>query len=262
MKVDKKGRRDLFNRPKKNVKLRKMYVMFNPEVKVRSTNLNVCQQVTTFKLETHRIRHIETQEPITDWDDLKEDQLVFAYFDNQEFENFGGQNDPDRVDPFMRAKIIILEDHFEISKEDYDNDNIYIQWRCDPHQPCSDIRNDPGYCPTGCSFAPLSNISKLKFGIKLNNNAIRCCTHDETECSHKVTSDDFYKLQLHQTIVALWPFTGNHFYQGRIVKMVRVNSFPERKSLETVRVNETPKKHSSNEKYIAFDETYGSVYVN
>ena len=59
--MDKKSPRVWFNRPKKNVKLRKMYVMFNPEVKVRSTNLNVCQQVTKFKLDTHRIRHIETQ---------------------------------------------------------------------------------------------------------------------------------------------------------------------------------------------------------
>ena len=61
MNAKKKGRRDMFNRPKSNEKLRKMYVMFNPEVKVRSTNLNICQQVTQFKLETHSIRHIETR---------------------------------------------------------------------------------------------------------------------------------------------------------------------------------------------------------
>ena len=200
---------------------------------------------------------------------MKENQLVFAYFDNQDFgEAFGG------MDPFMRAKIIILEDHFEISKEDYDNDNIYIQWRCDAENhfnklhnngSCVEIINDPGYCPTGCSFAPLSNISKMKFGIGTKSTSIiRCCACDGTECIHSVTNEEFYKLKLYQTIVGLWPFNDNHFYQGRIVKMVRVNSFPtkaERESLETVRVNQKP-KHSSNEKYIAFDETYGSVYVN
>lgn len=241
-----------------------MYVMFNPEVKVRSTNLNICQQVTQFKLETHRIRHIETQEPITDWDFLKEDQLVFAYFDNQDFEGFGGI---DQADPFLRAKIIILEDHFEISKTDYVNDNIYIQWRCDNsnHQNCKDIKYDPGYCPTGCSFAPLSNISKMKFGLGTKQkNQIRCCDCENTECSHSVTPDDFYKLQLHQIIVGLWPGPHNFSYQGRIVKMVRVNSFPsksERESLESVQANETPNKHSINEKFLAFDD-YGSVYVN
>lgn len=144
-----------------------------------------------------------SREPILDWDDLKADQLVFAYFDNQDFgEAFGG------IDPFMRAKIIILEDHFEISKEDYDNDNIYIQWRCGavnhgPNGSCVDIRNDQGYCQTGCSFAPLSNISKMKFGIGTNASTIRCCKCDGTECIHSVTNDDFYKLKLYQTIVGL-----------------------------------------------------------
>ena len=200
---------------------------------------------------------------------MKENQLVFTYFENQQF------YEPSEADPFFRAQIIILEDHFEISKEDFDNDNIYIQWKCDNanhtgDSECKDVRNDPGYCSNGCSFAPISNISKMKFGVG-QKNQIRCCKCKPTECIHCVTADDFYKLQLHQIIVGLWPFnndfddTCNHFYPGRIVKMVRVSSFPskkERDSVESLKANQTPKKHSSNGKFIAFDKDYGSAYVN
>ena len=207
-----------------------------------------------------------SREPITEWDDLKEDQLVFAYWDNQAFA------EPYRENPFFRAKIILLEDNFEISNADFDNDNIYIQWKCDNanhhkgvRQECRDVKDDPGYCSTGCSFAPISNISKLKFGVGSGlKNQIKCCKCKPTECSHSVTPDDFYKLQLHQIIVGLWPFDNNYFYPGRIVKMVRVNSFPpksKRDSLESVPLNQTIKKHSSDEKFIDFDEQTGSVYV-
>ena len=191
---------------------------------------------------------------------MKEDQLVFAYFDNQEFK------EPCKANPFFRAKIIILEDNFEISKADFDNDNIYIQWKCDngnhnnnKRQECKDITSDPGYCPNGCSFAPISNISKMKLG-KLNI----CCKCESTECNHSVTADDFYKLQLHQKIFGLWPFGNNYYYPGRIVKMVRVNSFPsksQRDSLVSAKIYQTPKKHSSNDIFLAFDEEFGSVFV-
>ena len=208
-----------------------------------------------------------SREPITDWDDLKEDQLVFAYWDNQAFD------EPYKESPFFRARIIILEDNFEISNADFDDDNIYIQWKCDNRnhnirQECKDIKHDPGYCPNGCSYAPLSNISKMKFGLDWSTKSktqIRCCKCESTECNHSVTPDDFYKLHLYQKLFALWPFNDNHFYQGRIVKMVRVNSFPskiERDSLESFQLEKTPKKHSSNVKFIAFDERYGSVHVN
>lgn len=195
---------------------------------------------------------------------MKEDQLVFAYFDNQQFEK------PCEANPFFRAKIIILEDNFEISKADFDNDNIYIQWKCDngnhnKYHECRDFKNDPGYCPNGCSFAPISNISKMKFGLATKSKThIRCCRCEPTECDHGVTPDDFYKLQLHQKLFGLWPFGNNHFYPGRIVKMVRMNSFPsksERDSLESVKIYQTPKKHSSNDIFLAFDEQFGSVYV-
>ena len=163
--------------------------------------------------------------------------------------------------------MIILEDNFNISKEDYDKDNIYIQWKCDPHHPCEDIANDHGYCPTGCSFAPLSNISKLKFGVTSKGrgrNNVQCCACEATDCHHSITSADFYNLKLHQAVVGLWPFNSNHFYEGRIVKMVTVDSFPskeERSSLELLKVNQNPTRTSAG-KYIAFNETYGSVYLN
>ena len=29
---------------------------------------------------------------------------------------------------------------------------MFVQWRCDLHDPCNEVPDDPGYCPQGCTY--------------------------------------------------------------------------------------------------------------
>ena len=43
----------------------------------------------------------------------------------------------------------------KMAKADWLQENsggIFVQWRCDLHDPCEQVPDDPGYCPQGCTY--------------------------------------------------------------------------------------------------------------
>ena len=85
---------------------------------------------------------------------------------------------------------------------------MFVQWRCDLHDPCNEVPDDPGYCPQGCTymmskftfylFDKTTSISvtekaELKWQVDSpdENNTCTC----DNDCQHSIKPEEFKKLE-------------------------------------------------------------------
>merc|ERR1712227_856362 len=72
---------------------------------------------------------------------------------------------------------------------------IFYQWRCDLHEDCKFTAGDPGFCPSGCTYAMINEHTKIKYPVLDDRGNVEgCLCKDEDICSHFVERKDYAKL--------------------------------------------------------------------
>jgi len=164
-----------------------------------------------------------------------------------------------------------LVDEYEFL--DFNNGGLFVQWKCDLHQDCNTV-GDSGFCPSGSTIMIVSESSLLKWPVE--NPAIGdVCECDEDRCEHVIDVKEYEQLEEGDVVNAMWPFDGNHFYQGRILRLKKTEYYPnmtERERMQKLQFREYKNrsfksqkdkfKSSTSSHYYGFDPKSLSVHMN
>merc|ERR1712137_204487 len=159
---------------------------------------------------------------------------------------------------------------------DHNNGGLFVQWKCDLHGDECNIVGDLGFCPRGSTIMILTESSLLKWPVENPETGDVCeCDGDDDRCEHTIDVKDFDKLEEGLIVNAMWPFDGNHFYPGRILRLKKTEYYPGliiRENMQKLQFKEYKNRSVKSQKekfmnfksghYYGFDPKSLSVHMN
>jgi len=158
---------------------------------------------------------------------------------------------------------------------DFNNGGLFVQWKCDLHEECTFAVGDSDFCPCGSTIMILTESSLLKWPVE-NPESGDVCDCDDDFCEHAIDiKKDYDKLEEGLIVNAMWPFEGNHFYAGRILRLKKTEYYPKAKEREAMRKLQFYKnrkqsvksqkdkfKNFTSDHYYGFDPKSLSIHMN